>query len=124
MTNKPVKARISSTLMWIFLTAAGVVCGAGFVLLKMAAASELNGPKKVYLLRMMWLAGILLIAILVFAVVIFFRGLIKRRHKKTGVQATDTSSIWEEAGKRLELENEDDFSLDEMLSDDDPPMGT
>lgn len=118
MTNHKLKRRMSNTVTWLFLTVGAAVCTSGLWLLKVAAAAEPNSPKKIYLLRMMWLTGILLIGIIFVAVLLGFRRLMSVVKRKKHNKPTDTSSVWAQAGQRVELENEDDFSIDEMLSDD------
>lgn len=70
------------------------------------AQSEPDVKRKAGMVRLAFISGVLLIPVLLALCVVVWRRMRERVQKRTETKPTDTSSIWEEAGRRLTV-NED-----------------
>lgn len=99
--------RTSRSFLAVVLVAAAVVLAAAVWAIAGAAARHGEPATRAYLIRLAWLAAVLLTVVLVVLAMMAARRIIFGTRARKRPKPTSRISAWEEAGKRFKLEDED-----------------
>jgi len=99
--------RTSRSFLAVVLVATAVVLAAAVWAVAGAAARQSEPATRAYLIRLTWLASVLLTVVLVVLAMMAARRIIFGIRPRKRPEPTSRISAWEEAGKRFKLEDED-----------------